>query len=143
MPSERDTVDLPIGLYELLVTSFIDGQIKELDQQYHVGETAFRDAEVADRISYHLANLIEKSVAALPSTDRAKAGIALANNVIETLRTEDRSNKLDLFSLAEPGRVLQSISTSLPDSLIRHRIVNQRAWRATPIGAVKIRSRLC
>lgn len=101
------------GLYEQLLTDLLEEELKGSPGSPRLDD--LRNAEAADRIAWHLASVVERAIEALPEDDRAAAGAALAQRLIEQVVKSPRAVSLARERLAPPPRVLRSIRGRKPD----------------------------
>lgn len=72
---------LPHGLYEQLVTEGLEEALSALDSKHRAHRADLHPEEAADRIAFHLAALVRRSVAALDTGQRTEIGARLAREV--------------------------------------------------------------
>ena len=105
------------GLYEVLVTTRIQqliGELSGLDLAVEVSDLA--NAESADRVSRHIAQLVARAIEALPESQRAEGATRIAAELLGELeRHVDPRLGLVSERPLEPGQVLQSILQRRPD----------------------------
>ena len=76
------------GLYEQLVTEGLEEALSALDSTHRPDRVDLHPAEAADRISFHLAALVRRSVAALDARQRAEVGARLAREIVSLLAAQ-------------------------------------------------------
>ncbi|MBP6216529.1 MAG: DUF3427 domain-containing protein [Luteimonas sp.] len=102
------------GLYEQLVTEGLEEALSVLGSTKRAERIDLHPAEVADRISFHLAALVRRSVAALDAKQRTEVGARLAREVARLLSAESRGiDAMDAISAS--ADVLRSIADLNPD----------------------------
>lgn len=105
----------PPGLYEILVTKLIEGQLGHLDGATEPEVAELRTAEAADRIALHLSSIVERAIESAPEADRAEVGVRLARRLTDlVVELTDRAD-LGALQLADPARMLRAIRRRLPD----------------------------
>ena len=110
---------LPRGLYETLLTEALDTRLARLDDQHSPALTALPDADAADRLSMHVAQLLERAVSLLPEGERARRGTQLARDLVERLiealqiadigQATARETLREERPIAEPARLLTAV----------------------------------
>jgi superfamily II DNA or RNA helicase/HKD family nuclease len=88
-------VTLPRGLYETLLTEALGARIEQLGAGHLPLLAALPDADAADRLAMHVAQVVERAVSVLPEGQRAQRGVLLARELIGHL--------VDALGLAEAG----------------------------------------
>lgn len=106
------------GLYELLLTRRLELAIAEIERRLVAHQEALHPAEAPDRLALHLAGVIEKVIAALPTEKRVHAGAALVGELIRQSVHEHCSELAD-EALSPRGAVLTEISDRTPDGSVR------------------------
>lgn len=102
------------GLYEQLVTEGLEEALSALDPKHRAQRSDLHPEEAADRIAFHLAALVRRSVAALDARQRTEVGARLAREVTRLLAAESKSvDATDALSTA--GDVLRAIAALRPD----------------------------
>ena len=104
--------NLPRGLYEILMTEGLSASLEHHEPSKVPDIHDLREAEAADRISLHLASVIERAIADLPEGDRTTVGLQLAHRLVEQIAA---AGPLTAERPAEPGRILRAIRGRLPD----------------------------
>lgn len=100
---------MPIsGLYESLITDLLASELQSLKTLHPEAET-LRSAEAADRLSVHLARVVQRVVSAFPEKDRVERGVAIARQVVEHLLDDNAVEELPTEN------VLHGIFTLNPD----------------------------
>lgn len=105
---------LPRGLYEQLVTKGLEDALATLDPRHRAQREALHPEEAADRLAFHLAALVRRSVAALEAGKRIEVGLKLADEVIRLLATGSKGID-EADALATSGDVLRAIAALRPD----------------------------
>ena len=102
------------GLYEQLVTEGLEEALGALDMRHRAQRVDLHPEEAADRIAFHLASLVRRSVASLDARQRAEVGAQLAREVTRLLAAGSKgADASDALSAA--GDVLRAITTLRPD----------------------------
>lgn len=109
---------LPRGLYELLMSELLAGQLADgaADGQPVVRE--LRAAEAADRISLHVARTVERAIERLPDDERVSAGIRIARLLVERIAADPRMEALAHERPVDPGRTLRAVLGRRPDGTL-------------------------
>src|SRR5690606_17198671 len=107
------------GLYEQLVTEGLEEALLALDPKHRAQRANLHPEEAADRIAFHLAALIRRSVAALDARQRTEVGARLAREVTRLLAAESKGvDATD--ALSTTGDVLRAIAALRPDGQPEH-----------------------
>jgi superfamily II DNA or RNA helicase len=102
------------GLYEQLVTAALEGRLGALDAASLAERSPLDKEEAADRIALHLGQLVRRAIAGMDQQSRTKAGLVLAQQVVELL--SERSRAIDAEDLLSPaGDVLRAVARLQPD----------------------------
>ncbi|WP_225217917.1 DEAD/DEAH box helicase family protein [Luteimonas colneyensis] len=102
------------GLYEQLVTEGLEEALSALDPKHRAQRAHLHPEEAADRIAFHLAALVRRSVAALDARQRTEVGARLAREVTRLLAAESKGvDATD--ALSTTGDVLRAIAALRPD----------------------------
>jgi hypothetical protein len=104
---------LPRGLYETLITEAFEAHLRSTEERTEVQRTELREAEAADRISLHLAKVIERAVESFGPKERVEKGIQLARKLVAEIDTVTGEAAPD--SPIEPSAVLRAVVSRLPD----------------------------
>ncbi len=108
---------LPLGLYEQLITEGLEEALTALDQQHRADRKLLHPEEAADRIAFHLAALVRRSVSALDAQQRTEVGLRLAREITQLLANEGKG--IDSSDCVSPeGKVLHAISSLRPDGAL-------------------------
>ncbi len=112
--------DSGAGLYEALLTIRLQEVVDRLPAEMSPEVGGLINAEAADRVSRHLAQLIARAIQAFPEAERASRAVELAAEALAFLQTK---SSRDLGLAGEepvaPGSVLQAIWPRLPDGTRR------------------------
>ncbi|EQD54556.1 hypothetical protein B2A_05973, partial [mine drainage metagenome] len=73
------------GLYEVLITEALETHLSGLEDRLAAVRGQLRAAEAADRISLHLARLVERAISTINEDERSKAGIDLARRLVDAV----------------------------------------------------------
>src|SRR5690606_4961312 len=76
---------------------------------------SLRHAEAADRIAWHVANVVERAVESVPETNRAEVGVQLARILIEQIAQNPGAADLLDERPIEAGQILRGIFGFRPD----------------------------
>lgn len=102
--------ELPRGLYEQLITEGLDEALSALGPKLRAQRKDLHPEEVADRIAFHLAALVRRSVSALDARQRSEVGVRLAREITRLLAGEGKA--VDASDYASPsGKVLHAIAS--------------------------------
>ncbi len=102
------------GLYEQLITEAIQCRLRELAVRYDVKRSSLRVPEAADRISFHVGQVVRRAIGSVSERERVAVGIALARQIIDTI--DDCTNAgAQPDSPLVPGEVLQAVARRQPD----------------------------
>lgn len=107
--------DLSRGLYDILLTELLSQELHALPASHRSDVAPLRDAEAADRLALHLSAIVERAIETLPEEERATAGAALVQRLIEQLAGDVGTPDLLAERPAAPARVLRLISKVQPD----------------------------
>ena len=77
--------ELPAGLYEVLVTEGLKARLDALSDALPNEQRVLHAAEAPDRIAWHLSREIERALADVTESDRARVGIEVARGLIDRL----------------------------------------------------------
>src|SRR3546814_15858066 len=120
---------LPRGLYEQLITEGLEEALSALDPKYRAHRGGLHPEEAADRIAFHLAALVRRSVSALDARPRIEVGARLAGEVTRLLLLRVRVSIPRMPSL----RRVTSYGCSRPCALKRiPRLSRSRPPRSPP-----------
>lgn len=103
------------GLYEVLVTQLLEQQLRNPELQGAPELDDLRNAEAADRIAWHVAQVLERAIEDAPDDERAAEGVELARRLIDLIGERAGLANLTDMQLASPAKVLRSIRSQLPD----------------------------
>jgi superfamily II DNA or RNA helicase len=109
------TGSLARGLYELLVTQWVEEQLRNAQVHGAPELDDIRAAEAADRIALHVAKVVETAIESLADEKRTEVGVELARRLIEQIATHVGEQALSGLQLANPAKVLRAIRRKLPD----------------------------
>jgi superfamily II DNA or RNA helicase/HKD family nuclease len=117
-------VSLPRGLYETLLTEALEARLGQLDARRLPTLGALADADAADRLALHVAQVLERAVSALPERERARRGALLARDLIarlvdalaldDTAAADGARDALRDERPAEPPRLLTAVRAVTP-----------------------------
>ena len=105
----------PRGLYESLITDALAARLEALPQDRFAPAEPLRTAEVADRIAWQIASVVERAIEMLPETKRTEAGADLARSLVARVVDATDLTELADESPLEPARVLRAVSRLRPD----------------------------
>ena len=106
------------GLYESLITEALESHLSTLSPHLTPRRTSLHEAEAADRLSLHLARVVERAIASLDKADRVATGTALARRLVEVVIESTAANTLSSERPVPPGEVLRSVVGRLPDGRV-------------------------
>ncbi len=108
--------DSGAGLYEALLTIRLQEAMERLPAEMSPEVGGLINAEAADRVSRHLAQLIARAIRAFPEAERATRAVELAAEALAFLQSKSpRDLGLAGEEPVAPGSVLQAIWPRLPD----------------------------
>jgi superfamily II DNA or RNA helicase/HKD family nuclease len=107
------------GLYETLLTQALDQQLADLPDTLYPDLIELAGAEAADRIALHIFKVIEQYIEAKPKAERASAGIALAQKIVDLISDNHFDKNVTGDRPISPGRVLSGIFGRAPDGSVR------------------------
>jgi superfamily II DNA or RNA helicase/HKD family nuclease len=103
-------------LYEALLTASLDRRLADLVVAMVKPEVrALADAEAADRLSRHVAQVVMRALDALPEEGRADAGAQIVSQIITQLAQLNDAIDRDADLPLEPAKVLAAILQRRPD----------------------------
>lgn len=105
--------ELPAGLYEVLVTEGLKARLNSLADALPSEQRALHAAEVPDRIAWRLSREIERALADVGESDRARVGIAVARGLLD--RLGELVEVDPSVAPLDPAMVLHSILRRRPD----------------------------
>ena len=103
------------GLYEVLITEALSDHLGEVGQRWHVVRDALRPPEAADRIAFHLSQIIERAVQAVEISERSQKGVALARDIVDVIKGFTGQPQLASERPTLPPGVLRSVQGYRPD----------------------------
>lgn len=104
------------GLYEALVTRAMRRRLARLDtSRVEPQRRALRDAEAADRVARHVAELVVRAIEADPEESRADTAAEIADALVTRLATSARGVDMDEDLVLRPAEVLVAILSRCPD----------------------------
>ena len=103
------------GLYEVLVTQLLERQLRDLECPESAELDDLRNAEAADRIAWHVAQVLERVIEDAPDDTRAAEGVDLARRLIDVIAERVSEPELAGLQLASPAKVLHAIREQQPD----------------------------
>ena len=99
------------GLYESLITEALAARISGSS----VSRAPLHEAEAADRLSLHVAGVLERAIASLSPTDRVAVGAALAATLVDQIVAATAAEALGAERPVAPAEMLRSVLALLPD----------------------------
>jgi superfamily II DNA or RNA helicase len=102
------------GLYELLVTEALLGEIDSIEPDLVVREQ-LNGSDVSDRIALHVSQQIVRAIESVEESKRADFGARLANRVIKTISQELGNDSLSSEQSLVPAQVFEGIKRKMPD----------------------------
>ncbi|MCP4006642.1 MAG: DUF3427 domain-containing protein [bacterium] len=103
------------GVFEQLIDDGLLSELEELDAALTPIREPLRAADVGDRLAFHFARLVERSVDGLPEKERVARGIALARGLIETIAKELDRDEIRPGKPVAEGSVLRALVAKLPN----------------------------
>lgn len=105
------------GLYEQVVTAALEQQLERLEPGLMPIRDRMDPAEAADRIAFHLGQLVRRAIAGLDAKQRSEVGMQLARRIGALL--QEASRAIEPGDLASPaGDLLRAIAGTRPDGSI-------------------------
>ncbi|MGA8546841.1 MAG: DUF3427 domain-containing protein [Mycobacterium sp.] len=101
------------GIYEVLLTDSIRTELRSLDGHLTKDTRPLHTTEAADRIALHLSRHLQQSLESIGDSERVRAGIEVARDLIARLAEIVKSDNSE--SPIEPGEVLHAILERRPD----------------------------
>jgi superfamily II DNA or RNA helicase/HKD family nuclease len=111
-------VELPAGLYEVLVSEDLRGRLGGVDGRL-VTSAALRSADAADRVARYAASQVERALDAVPDADRVAVGVDMIRRILDAIATVVPKVNPASQALSGGGDVLYAIGTYLPDGSVR------------------------
>ena len=104
------------GLYEALITSELEARLRALGSHLHANRRNLSPADVADRISRHIAEVVHRVLTDVAVEERTDRGLSLASALLHRVDEiiEGAEASLDIPIAQES--VLRAILRRLPDS---------------------------
>lgn len=102
------------GLYEVLISEALDGELRALGNELVVERSVARPAEVADRVALHLAHVVERELEAVGERDRPATAAAVARRLIEVLAEELQEASIRAERPVAPAELLRGIFGRTP-----------------------------
>jgi hypothetical protein len=99
--------DLPVGLYEALVTERLAARLRDLADDLVQQTGPLLAAEAPDRLAWHVAREVERAIAHVPDTERVGTGVATVRALLRELAATAGAEAADLP--VETGDVLRAI----------------------------------
>lgn len=108
------------GLYQRLLTEALQRRLDDADGPTLPLIEPLQDADAADRLALHVAQLVERAISVLPEGERAQHGLALARALIEQLVAWPGVDEgaQDAFTTERPigpARLLTAVRAPRPD----------------------------
>lgn len=103
------------GLYEILITEGLSDHLAEVGRRWHVVRDALRAPEAADRIAFHLSQVIEKAVNGVDPSERSEKGVALAREIVDLIKGFTGDGQLLSERPTLPAGVLRAVQGYRPD----------------------------
>ena len=103
------------GLHETLITEALSAQLEGLTDRLEARHSGLHEAEAADRIALHLAQVLERAIGAVDRKERVAVGTALARRLIDAVVAATSADALEGERPVEPAHVLRSILGRGPD----------------------------
>ncbi|WP_019876710.1 DUF3427 domain-containing protein [Sporichthya polymorpha] len=109
--------DLPVGLYEALVTERLAARLRDLADDLVQQTGPLLAAEAPDRLAWHVAREVERAIAHVPDTERVGTGVATVRALLQELAATAGAEAADLP--VETGDVLRAIRARNLDGTAR------------------------
>ena len=103
------------GLYEALITEAMQSSLATMDDRQIQQREPLRAAEAADRIAWHIGQIVSRAVEHIGEKDRSKLGIALAKRLIGEIHAAISGADVLPDSPVDSGEVLHAILGRRPD----------------------------
>src|SRR5450755_1591608 len=97
----------PRGLYDVLITAALEARLQAPDERLETRRDGLREAEAADRIAFHLGQIVERAVSSFRREERVVKGIALARTLIEQVAVAANDAAVSEEPIS-PGAVLRA-----------------------------------
>jgi hypothetical protein len=107
------------GLYEVLLTDSLKGELTALDERLSPLPEPLRPAETADRIALHVSQLVKRAIAGV-QTDRVATGVALARRLLAKVEELITDSGVAADAPIEPGTMLSAVLGRRPDGTLDH-----------------------
>jgi superfamily II DNA or RNA helicase len=108
------------GLYETLITEALQARLRDLGGRLVAQRGDLDAAEAAERISLHVARLIQRAVASLGEDERVSAGIELVRAIIQQIDAAVADAGVCSESPVMPASVLHAVLGRSPDGSIEN-----------------------
>jgi superfamily II DNA or RNA helicase/HKD family nuclease len=109
------TATLRRGLYELLLTEIQKKNLDAVEERSQPKVIKLRPAEAADRISWHLARIIERVLADRGEADRVEYGTNLARGIVGHVAARTELKNLLDEAPTETAELLKAVVAIRPD----------------------------
>ena len=105
------------GIYEALITARLQDVLESIPRSQLEPELVnLSNAEAADRVSRHVAQLVSQAIETYPDDERAAAAVQIVEALVRSLQFL-LDGKIDLLPdlIVEPAQVLESLLRRRPD----------------------------
>lgn len=110
--------ELPEGLYEVVITEALQRLIDEKTSVNAVSTEVSKQekAEIADRLSLHVGQVLKRVLVDLPDSHRGELAVGIVRRLVNVLSEDESAKKIDLpnSQLAEPGKILRGVFGKKP-----------------------------
>jgi hypothetical protein len=98
----------------VLITEALEAELLQLREPLEPRRSPVRPAEAVDRIALHIGRVIERAVASLDESDRARVGASLARRLVDIIGEAIGQNDLAPERPLESSEVLRALLGRLP-----------------------------
>jgi len=109
------TDDLTRGLYELLITESLDAELATSGTNLVPKRERLREADAADRIALHVAQVVQRALDAIEGRERVERGIDLARDLVKRVEAALPAGVGDADVPIGAGEILRALLRRLPD----------------------------
>jgi superfamily II DNA or RNA helicase/HKD family nuclease len=106
------------GLYEVLITEALAARLRDPESPLEVRVEALRAADAADRLAFHLEQLIRRALSSVAEKERAAVGVELARKLVAHIDSAVAGSPLTGEAPVAPGTVLRALIGRRPDSTV-------------------------
>jgi superfamily II DNA or RNA helicase len=105
-------------VYEALVTTALEIDIRDVAAQYESSVRALANAEAADRFSRHVAAVLTRVIEQFPEEERATLGRVIVHELLDLLAKNSDAVDPRLDIPRDPAEILESIVRRHPDGSV-------------------------